>query len=388
MSENDDIGRATPFIAIGIASFDLLAGVKMCHHWIFDKNQTILENLEDVLKITLVSVHRQKEQTFANISLSTFEILSFGWYLTNGIFFIPTPKRNHFFSVLFVFKSSFIRNDIHQSNALLALTKKFSNNVKSTLLKNDNYSNLDKIVERVQYEAAGLIINTISPSIPYKDISFSFPESFYRNLLTSHIQTQMNTIIETSDLSKVQSIINFLYNFMFPFQRNLSSFDLKPSPIPGLFLQIVKPQELSLDELATCFQSPFTWVRISSNSIYQYLNQNKEQSTTFILASSDCNEQSANRNARVTSKLIQFSSFSDWSINTCQFLSRSQSQAQKRVICERQFHELVDNALTSIALDGRKEEKEIFKQSLKCNVQDEKMMVALGELFTANSNKS
>ena len=102
---------------------------------------------------------------------------------------------------------------------------------------------------------------------------FSFPELqydvFLTEVLTSHLQTEMTTVIESSDEESALNLFKFLSLFCLTNQLSLSSDKYKSYVVPGLYLQIVTHQdEFPLTTLYT-FERPWTWIRLDEKLVVQ-----------------------------------------------------------------------------------------------------------------------
>lgn len=366
----------SPIISITIGSFDLLSGIRLCYGWSFTKNvDNYVENLETALKISLSSVHRQNVQHFEGIPTTTIDIKSLEWYVTSGLFYRtilsnptnPSSKKACFYSVNFTFNSLLLRNDFHLKNSLLNLTKRFAEIVKNCLTNNQPLSSLKDQVEKVRHTSTSLIESGIPTSFYLQSNEFKLSHDdlfFYSTLLTSHLQTKMNTIIEASSYSEALKIVSFLINFMFPFQIGQSSIQHLLEPVPGLSLQIVVKQKKNLLEIINEFNGPVTWLKLfDKRKIYQFNLSPKLKSNQSLESFEIFNEK--------PEKEVK-NNVSNWSLVTCQLLLNSQSKTESKVICKEQFDELTRNSLFFLLLENKKNEKEIFRKMMQISEQDER----------------
>lgn len=372
----------SPFIGIAVGSFDLLSGIRLCHAWVFQKEEKINEKIENALKVTLANVHRQSEEFYNVVSTSIIEMQNFKWFITNTIFLVsnnttnPSMKRNKFISVIFIFKSILIRNDFHLKNSLLILTRKFAQNVKSCFTNNHPFTSLKEYIDIIIYRGSCLIQSGIPKSyyVLNKEFKLSTTEFlFYATLLTSHIQTKMTTVIETSSLTDALQIVSFLINFMFPFQIDQSSIQHMLAPVPGLFLQIVEKQKQPIGEIVRNFNGPVTWLRIfDRKKIFQFASTSKFKPNASAapppLESFEVFSDGQERDAKPA--------VANWSLATVQLLLSSQSKNESKVICEQQFSELARHALFFVAADGR---RDALKKAMDVGEQDERLLAAAAQ---------
>lgn len=396
MSEFDYIeeNNTSPIISIAIGSFDLLSGTRLCNVWVFSKKEeNFTENLENSLKSTLSTVHRQMDPNnvylFANIPTSTVDIQCLGWYITNAIFthassvnaINPAAKRDTFYSVIFIFKSFLIRNDYHLRRSLLSLTRKFAESAKTCLANNQPLSSLKEYADDCRRLATSLIESGIPTSFYVQNKEFGLPCTdlyFYSSLLTSHIQTKMTTVIETTSLSEAFKIVSFLINFMFPFQIGQSSIQHALTPVPGLFLQIVEKQKRNILDIVSEFNGPVTWLKLfESREIYLFNSTTKSKTTSNSNPPSLESYEIFNDNPSKEIKIFS----SNWSLATCYQLLSSQSKTESKTICKEQFSELTRNSLFFLTMENKKNEKEMFKKMMQIDEQDEKALNAVSQLL-------
>ncbi|OHT00884.1 hypothetical protein TRFO_32358 [Tritrichomonas foetus] len=377
-----------PLVAMAVASFDLLSGIKVGYRWLFTDDD-ICENLDDVCKIMLCNVHRQNEQAFECCATSTIELQCFGWYVTNAIFLKnqPNTKKNIYISVGLVFKSEKIKNNPHLSESLIFWTKIFANCVKTTITKNEQLSSLRRIAERVSMECNNLISAGILELPPFNPSPADF--YFYSILLTSHIQTQMRTVIESSSPKDAQTVASFLASFMIPFQLELSSLEHRQNPVSGFFLQCVERQKQSPEEHMITFQKPVTWLRLPERQILRTSDLNLIQTTenyTILIESTDRDDQEVKSQfTRIKNlyKVQQMTSPSHWALNTNLLLNQFPKLARK-IVCEQQLAELLRTAFALISIQNGKPEKltaPILKL-LRIQTQDDaEMVLAIAKLY-------
>lgn len=316
---------------IFIGSFDLLTGIRLCHQKQF--KELTEQQIDDIIKISLSNVHRQEQKYFENFSISTIEIECYQLIITNAVFNISITKNKYaYYSVGLIFDSKEIRKNEHLTEMFIFWTKILAYNVKNILLQsnskqevtNIDYSSLDDLIERISDECSTLTQSQIDNLLSF-DIIKPFDQNFYATALTSHLQTQMTTVIELpsfddndvqnnsissnsnklqvqqnptktksnpknsktqtpkstsikdsesiitfqSTTSKFNDLFCFLAHFTLPSQLELSSLEVKSYPTPGLFLQCVCSQKVAPEEFLSISPRPTTWIRLQNMKIYR-----------------------------------------------------------------------------------------------------------------------
>lgn len=349
--QKDDKNR--PLSGVFIGSFDLLTGIRLCHKKVF--KELTDQQIEDIIKISLSNVHRQEQRSFENFSVSSIEIHCYKLLVKCAIFNISSSKnRYHYYSVGLIFDSNNIRKNEHLNEMLIFWTKVLANNVRNLLVQNNpkqdtsyvNYSSLGNLINRISDECLALAQSKID-ILPSFELIKPFDENFYATALTSHIQTQMTTVIElppfednepfnfqnlqTSQKNKINTIskvkppisratslneqesnipyqpfnhkfidlLHFLSHFILPSQRELSSLNVKNYPTPGLFLQCVCSQKVTPEEYLSISPRPTTWIRLQDMKIFRtnekfFLEQYRSaiQSNLYTTNENDSNNSS------------------------------------------------------------------------------------------------
>ena len=92
---------------------------------------------------------------------------------------------------------------------------------------------------------------------------------FLSSILSSHMQTQMTTIIEANNDEEAAPLFSFLAHFLLPYQLNLSSPTLLDDPVRGLYLQCVKKHNTLPVDILFTFDRPWTWIRVTDRIVFQ-----------------------------------------------------------------------------------------------------------------------
>jgi len=105
-------------------------------------------------------------------------------------------------------------------------------------------------------------------SLP-SDLSSSSEQNFYATALSSHLQTQMTTIIEIEKNNDYLPLFAFLSKFLLPQQLALSSAEPHPLPVPGLFLQVTTTRPTVPFDTLMQFKRPWTWIHFTSAKLFK-----------------------------------------------------------------------------------------------------------------------
>lgn len=126
-----------PTLSISIASFDLLNGVKVVSEWIFSKEnmEKYKYTHEDIFKLTLANVHRQREDSFLNDKsfTSITEVQEFGIFVLANIFFIQKKPYNVYYGVCIILDAKFVVDSEHVTPSLTSRCKSLTQLTKSVI---------------------------------------------------------------------------------------------------------------------------------------------------------------------------------------------------------------------------------------------------------------
>lgn len=255
-----------PFSAVCIASFSMKTGVIIHDNWSFDERFENTKWVSDLLKLNLLNVQQQPSNNFADCPTSYIHLLE--------------QKISYFASV-------FVRNsDIFSEYWCVAFFIKDSSNNMKTLFVN-TISNLTSYAGKVVRKYAEennidgsfveleRILNIISQLLSIHPFSFgkinltAFDINFLGAVITSHLQTQMTTIIEADNPDLAKQLFDILMYFCLDYQQKLSDKYYRNSPIPYLYVQIVWQQTTIPLNMLWEFKKPWTWVQLSEKAVIQ-----------------------------------------------------------------------------------------------------------------------
>ncbi|OHT10403.1 hypothetical protein TRFO_20373 [Tritrichomonas foetus] len=384
-----------PFVAVAIASFDIVSGVKVGHRWLFSEDPLKVK-LEDVFKMALCNVHRQNEKYFTECSISTTEMPQFDWYMINSIFYLTRKPRSAYFTIGVIMKASKIKNNPYFHDLLNTYMKIISDILRQSLIDKKSYSFLTPSIKAFTSNITQIVTCDIK-NIPEYDYS-EIDTSFLSLLLTSHLQTQMTTVIECQTQHEAKIIASFLAHFLMPTQREMSSLELHQKPIPGLFLQCVERQKTARNELMIKFQKPVTWVKLSDHTIEQTDIETQNLFEISQISSQYFFYSQTNTKSKVNQlfqkyKPVQVKTPAPWACATIQYIIQSPNSTQN-MICDLQMSAIIRTSIAYVALVGEKEkllqnesvlpnsQKEIIAKTLRLiGIEDIKIVRSIACLF-------
>jgi hypothetical protein len=348
------------FLGVGIASFDMLCGIKLMQSWLF--SDTVSDpRLLDVFKITLGPVHRQDKQSLTDGLTSTLELESFNWLIVSSLFFIPAKKASTYYSVSLIFDKASVPLDSHCISSLYSYAKLLSKGAKLFLQNGTPLSALNPTISLLTTDLSSL---KLLPQIQPQDFELLPAKAIlYEKILTSHLQTQMRTVIESSGTAESQNIANFLTNFLLPYQRNWSSTEVLAKPVSHLFLQCIRPIESGdVVDLMMEFDGPVTWISVPdaqnapviwrSEALPEDRRECREKFTELRFLKPDLDP------IELTGKLSDIRDMyhlrevvapAPWTMAMCGLLVRLPRESY-RSICEIQFGLIVRAAISMVAI--------------------------------------
>lgn len=257
--------ESDPFIGAALASFDLACGVQILEKWILtDKPLDV--PLESLFRTILSNVHRQKEETYSSFVTSTIEIESCLWLIVTTIFGITQNQRKIFYAIPLIFRSNYIVNFRSANKVLSDYSIYLATAAKSYIQSNTPLKKIGKFIQPIKEQCISYFQSSIY-QLPKIDI-FPSDSRFYSLVLSSHLSTQMITVIESSNDEETLKLAGFLANFLLPNQLEHSSLQINEKIIPGLFLQCVKKQNIDIVDIFLSSPNPITFVRMSERKVY------------------------------------------------------------------------------------------------------------------------
>ena len=385
-------------LAAGVACFDMVSGIKVCNKW---SSSIPDSDIEDLFKIVLANVHRQSDDVYVNfqrpkeggyskLRASMIEVTSDNWLMVHCVFissFEKKPKPVHY-SVGLIFdlektpRSPHFRKAIEQwccvlARAVGALTSQGKDIAKASVI----LENLTSVIN-VAWK------HSISALPPLEKDPTERPN--YNRLLSSHLTTQMTTVIEVLD-GDPSRYSHFLAHFLLPYQREMSTLEILDKPCPHLFLQCVKNQEKEdRSKIMASFYRSVTWVKCSSKGILdisqylprenvkRYFDDHIEQTVIKRLLP----DESGSKPSQF--ELVKPSMrFAPWVLATVEVMIRV-PQCAVPAIAEQGLQKLIRCAICMVATlkssNGERTEEKVL-QKLKLRNEDKELVLSIARLY-------
>lgn len=350
------IDSESPIQYIALASFDMLSGIQVHYIWKIGSDKEII-NLGDIFRIILGNVHRQPDSYFNNYPCSFIEFESLKMKVLSSSFTImKTTQTKTFYSIAFFIKSTHAHSSPECNHAIGDHLQRNAALLKQML---SNQSSLLDFVPNL-HESVTEIGKLLQAYIPKSLISFVAipPDSdcveFYAKALSAHIESQMTTIIELDDKFTVPPVYGFLAQFLLPYQLELSSAEPNEVPIPGLYLQMVKPSGVIPVSKMMSFKRPWTWINYSAKTLYksvdverQLVIYNKYRNSIALVPELSEEDIMAKINKIVPRSYYLECQAAKWSIETVKLIQKIQNNMIISV-CKMKLEELMNKSLTLI----------------------------------------
>lgn len=268
-----------PTLLCGISSLDLLSGIQLLEKWQF-ADLGFSEPLEDIFKVSLSNVYRQDSKYFQNVVITTAEIDSLDIATISSVFHLQNKSLATYYSVTFILRLSAIRKYDLYHPSLQKFCKVFAKRIRNSIIQKESLKKYDQNLSVINSD---LNIFFKSGVEPFHEVNIEhYNVSFYAICLTSHLQTDMTSVIEISENTDYKNLANFLLHFTFPFKRKYASFVVHDHYIPGLSIQIVTKQSRSDDDIFRSFKRPITYIKLQEKKVFSIRNIHyaKRNSTT------------------------------------------------------------------------------------------------------------
>lgn len=248
-----------------LSSYNKDGGVSMLKKWVFD--QSIEENeISDIMEAIYSSCIDQSTAYIQKIPVTTLEIPSLNYHITNS--FITQSSDNNIIYAFSLFVSKQAIDERPYIADIIAETTSSIVLYIMTLIK------AQKPINNANEYINSMITNVkdlFSIYLGQQEI-MAIPKGmneFYALVLSSHLSTQMTTVIEASSIEEANPLISLLSHFLLPYQRELSSSVIRSSPLPGLYLQVISPQKSFPAEILALFPRQWTFVSFKNKAVRQ-----------------------------------------------------------------------------------------------------------------------
>ena len=268
------------FAALG--SFSKESGSNVIQTWPPDKNIPKNEII-DIIDFLISNSNDQPSGFFSRFPLATLELPDKNWTIFGSSFVLSQTDLNTFYIYFLVINRQIINDNPHVQEGITESVGGVAL-LLHAILKSGKELDLAKPFINESFQTITHFCNSHiqSPLNPIPDIS---PQdvNFYSLVLTSHLETQMTTIIESPTEELCANLITFLSHFTFPYQLELSSTVLRDSPVQGLYIQCIKPQQSLPFNILAGFQRPFTYVNIKNKDVKQSPDWDYQRTTRLQL---------------------------------------------------------------------------------------------------------
>ncbi|EAY11962.1 hypothetical protein TVAG_399680 [Trichomonas vaginalis G3] len=241
------------------------------------------DEIKEIVSIILSNANDQPQGHFTRFPLSNLEFQSKKMHVFASSF-SQSQSDNSIFYTFAIFVNSlaieakpFIQDNITEAVGTIALHLHSKLKNQKHLEKSDDF--IMQIFKSNDMLMNSQICNPLPEIVEIKPDEYEF----FSTVLTSHLSTQMTTIIECSNEKQAAPLLTFLSHFMLPYQLELSSTEIRDSIVQGLFLQCVKPQkDIPLADLAL-YQRPWTFVSLKSHTVKQSPDWDSQRQTRVQL---------------------------------------------------------------------------------------------------------
>ncbi|EAY02049.1 hypothetical protein TVAG_383520 [Trichomonas vaginalis G3] len=254
-----------PFVGVALASFDLACGIQILEKW-FAKGDPAEGSLESLFRLLLANVHRQKDNAYSSYVTSIIELQSYNWYVVATLFSITQNQRKTFYALTLILDTHHIPNYRNSIKILSQHSLYLAAAAKSSFTNNFPLKKLERFIQPIHQQCIDYFSSSIE-QIPDFEI-FPGDLRFYSLVLSSHLATQVITIIESDDDTETYKLASFLANFLLPNQLIHSSLKISDKITPGLFLQCVSKQKTDIVDIFLASAHPITYVRMSERKIF------------------------------------------------------------------------------------------------------------------------
>ncbi|KAH0791797.1 hypothetical protein GPJ56_004291 [Histomonas meleagridis] len=348
--ENFDISNA--FIGVAIASFDMRSGIKILEQWNLQHVDDFTENLNFSFRMVLGNVHRQGEEWLLNFLQQNIVIHQLDWFISNSTFIIKRPK-DVYYAIQIILKQNEEFQSVPVTNILHSFLQYLTIAAKNLINKNDSLSKLKPLIDK-KVDEFKIILKSGFTNLPNFNI-IPVENVFFSTCLTSHLQTHMNTIIETTSIQECENLLNFLSHFTLPYQKRFSSLSLSPTPTPGLFLQCVQRQTIPIEDILIEFPTPCTWIRFPERQIIQTpsldAHRNIHLEYLNVTSMNDFDDPEVKKRSsklKQQLKLSNVNGYVHWANNVVSLVIKN--DRAKHFICDQYLSSLIKTALMVTAM--------------------------------------
>jgi hypothetical protein len=241
------------------------------------------EETIEIFNFLMASAVDQPPGFFLRFPLSTMEFPEKGWTAFASSFVLQQTEMSNFYCFAIVTNTGAIGENHMIHDIIIELVGGIALFL-HTLIKNNKQTEEGNAFVRECYKTINLLCKSrINPPLNSIDDLSEGDKKFFSLVLTSHLETQMTTIIETNNRAQAEKIITFLTHFTLPYQLELSSSELRDSPIQGLYIQCINPQKSIPIDILAGFQRPWTYVNLDKKHVRQSPDWDYQRTTRLTI---------------------------------------------------------------------------------------------------------
>ena len=348
-----------PLLSIISAEYEPKIGVQLINSWDFNGNDHDYGNCKYYFRILLNSVFFS--EFINNYCCSRCDFEENDVSLFGIVFLNPKSNDKNYHSIGLLTKMHEIPHERSLNKLIFQRIHFIAVKYLNKILDMEDDLDFANLLKKVAMDCIGLF----QAGIPIERIKIlnSGDASFYNLCLTSHLQSMMTTIIEATSEEECSSLFSLLSHFLLPEQRKLSCKKILKKPIPGLYLQCVKPQS-NLFPVILRFDRPWTYIVTSKKKVINFTNI-IEQKQIFNIYSSNVFyslEKNTLEQKQLCAKLMK--TYHDRLILPCEWVKDLISSIMNKeelaeLICKQKFFELIQRGL--ILSDVIKESTKMIK---------------------------
>ena len=388
------------FAALG--SYSQEKGPELIQKWPPDKDISKYD-IFDIINFLISNSNEQPQGFFSRFPLATLELPDTNSIIFGSSFVLSQTDLSTFYIYFLVINNQIINDNPHVQEGITESVGGVAL-ILHAILKSGKELELAKpfITESFQTISYYCSSHIKTPLSPIPDISPQDAD-FYALVLTSHLETQMTTIIESPSEALCSNLISFLAHFTFPYQLELSSTELRDSPVQGLYIQCIKPQQSMPFSILAGFQRPYTYVTLKNKNVRQSPDWDTQRTTrlqlrqvhiqSIPLGNKERNTEAAKRQNAIMSKYrIKFMERnkkldpSKWAIETLSTIRQAES-SMKENIAAIKLSDIVYSSLSVIkfteSLMNEKQQTFLSSDHVQfmnkiLNMDDEDLRMAVG----------
>lgn len=354
------------------------------------------DEIKEIFTMILSSSSEQPQGHFARFPLSILEFSDKKYHVFASSFSPNQSETSIFYTfALFVNSEAIETKPMIQDNLTEAVGT-ISLHLHSLMKNQKPFEKSDDFINSIFKTNDILMKSQISRPLP-KIIDIKSDEyEFFSTVLTSHLSTQMTTVIECANEKQVAPLVAFLSHFMLPYQLEFSSAEIKDTIIQGMFLQCIKPQKDMPNLDLALYQRPWTYVNMKTKTVKQSPDWDSQRQTRVQLRQVQLvtqHSESTKKQSAIMAKyrIKDINDTTKWSIETVKSIFSANEEIRDS-LCSIRLSEIVHQSLSVIKLSEtlmiEKEQKfltpdhvRLMNETLSMEENDLKMAVGVATAF-------